>query len=216
MDPTPGVSWFDVEHYGRVRLSGVPEVGRLLLAHGAGAGPEHVLMRSLTDALAEQGVQCAAIEFDYRARAREAGKPRPPPRVDQLISPFADWVALMPPDTWWGGRSMGGRVASQLATEQACPGLILCAYPFHPRGTPERTRLSHWPQLRCATHVFQGSRDPMGSREEVGGYPLPAHVAMHWLEEGDHDWRTPRNSAVTQSALITQAARGIVGSMIQA
>ncbi|RKR06636.1 hypothetical protein C7446_0625 [Kushneria sinocarnis] len=211
-----GIDWFDVEDHGRVRVSGVARCGRLLLAHGAGAGPEHALVSALADALAAEGIQCIAIEFAYRARARAVGKPHPPPRIDRLVTPFAAWTALMPAGTWWGGRSMGGRVASLLAVEQACPGLLLFAYPFHPRRKPQQLRLDHWPRLQCATHVFQGSRDPLGSREEVAGYRLPGNVSLHWLEQGDHDWRTPRGHDMSQSGLVVQAAAAAARVMEEA
>lgn len=108
---------------------------------------------------------------------------------------------------------MGGRVASLLAARDGAPGLVLCGYPFHPPGKPESLRLSHWPLLECPTLVVQGSRDPFGTLDEVASYELPVSARLHWLEDGDHDWKPRRASGKTQPQLIDEGAAVIADFM---
>jgi len=108
---------------------------------------------------------------------------------------------------------MGGRAASLLAANEEVAGLVLCGYPFHPPGKPERLRLSHWPSIGCPTLVVQGSRDPFGTRAEVEGYALAEGVKVHWLADGDHDWKPRRSSGRSQAELIEEGAAVIAAFM---
>ncbi len=203
---------------GPLEVRGEARVGRLLVAHGAGAGQDSTFLERCRDALAERGVQTLAIEFAYLQQMRREARRRPPPRVDRLVDELARWCDLLShpslPPLWLGGKSMGGRVASLLAARDDAPGLVLCGYPFHPPGKPDTLRLSHWPLIGCPTLVVQGSRDPFGSREELAGYDL-GDARVHLLEDGDHDWRPRRASGRSQASLIDEAAEAIAGFMAE-
>ncbi|WP_305797639.1 alpha/beta fold hydrolase [Halomonas sp. SSL5(2023)] len=202
---------------GPLEVSGDATVGRLLIAHGAGAGQDSTFLQRLRAGLAEGGVQTLAIEFGYLQQMRREGRRRPPPRVDRLVEEMAAWCDLLShpglPPLWLGGKSMGGRVASLLAARDGAAGLVLCGYPFHPPAKPERLRLDHWPRLACPTLVVQGTRDPFGTRDEVAGYALPDTVRLHWLEDGDHDWKPRRASGRSQAQLIDEGVAVIVAGM---
>lgn len=214
-DGAPG-RW-TIEGLGPLEVEGDGRVGRLLLTHGAGAGQDSSFLRRLRASLAEAGVQTLAIEFDYMRRMREAGRRRPPPKVALLVEELARWCdsvsQQVPSPLWLGGKSMGGRVASLLAARDGAPGLVLCGYPFHPPRKPESLRLDHWPALACPTLVVQGTRDPFGTREEVAEYALPSVAELHWLEDGDHDWKPRRASGRDQEALIREGAGWIAAAM---
>ncbi|WP_432765348.1 alpha/beta fold hydrolase [Halomonas aquatica] len=188
------------------------------MAHGAGAGQDSTFMQRLRDILAATGVQTLAMEFDYLQSMRREGRRRPPPRVDRLVEELARWCDIVShrdlPPPWLGGKSMGGRVASMLAARDGARGLVLCGYPFHPPGKPERLRLAHWSLLECPTLVVQGSRDPFGTREQVQGYDLPKVAKLHWLGEGDHDWKPTRASGRDQAGLIAEAGAAIAAFMV--
>nr|WP_229359096.1 alpha/beta family hydrolase [Halomonas salipaludis] len=207
----------EVVAHGRLEVIGEARVGRLLLAHGAGAGQDSTFMQRLREALAERGVQALGVEFDYMRRMRQEGRRRPPPRIDKLVDELAAWCDIVShnslPAPWLGGKSMGGRAASLLAARDEAPGLVLCGYPFHPPGKPDATRLAHWPLLACPILVLQGSRDPFGNRDEVEGYRLPAQTQVHFLEDGEHDWKPRKMSGRTQASLIDEAAATIAVAM---
>lgn len=196
---------------GGFQVRGRAEYGRLLLCHGAGAGHDSMFLTRLRQRLAAAGIQVVAVEFGYMTKMRREGTRRPPPKIDTLVDELAEWRrVLTSADTavplWLGGKSMGGRVASLLASRSGAAGLVLCGYPFHPPGKPERLRLDHWPAIDCPLMLLQGTRDPFGCREEVENYTLPAHVECHFLEGGDHDWKPPKRQPQTQATLIDQAA----------
>lgn len=203
---------------GPLEVMGEPRAGRLLIAHGAGAGQDSPFMRRLREALAGEGVQTLAIEFAYLQQMRREARRRPPPRIDRLVEELARWCDLLShpelPRPWLGGKSMGGRAASLLAARDQARGLVLCGYPFHPTGKPESLRLSHWPLLACPILVVQGSRDPFGSREELASYDLGS-AETHLLEDGDHDWKPRRASGRTQTELIEEGAATIADFMVR-
>src|SRR5262249_53548389 len=97
-----------------------------------------------------------------------------------------------------GGKSMGGRIASLIADEAAVAGLVCLGYPFHPVGKPERLRVAHLHQIATPTLIVQGTRDPFGNREEVAGYSLSSAIRIHWLEDGDHDFKPRKSSGTNQ------------------
>jgi predicted alpha/beta-hydrolase family hydrolase len=55
-------------------------------------------------------------------------------------------------------------------------------------------RVEHLQTIQTPTLILQGTRDPFGNKEEVPGYTFSPKVAVHWLEDGDHDF-TPRRAS---------------------
>lgn len=205
---------------GGVQVCGALGGPRLMLCHGAGAGHESAFLERLRHALAAEGVQVVAVEFAYRRQARLTERRRPPPAVARLVTELGEWqrtLSAMAPQTplWLGGKSMGARVASMLASEEGAAGVVLCGYPFHPPSNPERLRLEHWPTIACPLMLIQGTRDPFGRRDQVESYTLPAHLECHFLEGGDHDWRPLKRSAMTRAAMIDHAA-ALIGRRLRA
>ncbi|WP_240470598.1 alpha/beta family hydrolase [Halomonas halocynthiae] len=199
---------------GVLTVQGQFRVGRLLITHGAGAGLDSKMLLAYREALAAEGVQTLGMEFAYLREMRKKGRRRPPPKVECLVSELAQMCDVLSQVSqvsqsplWLGGKSMGGRVASLLAIHrQEVAGLVLCGYPFHPKGKPETLRLDHWGHLSCPTLVLQGTRDPFGSQVEVEGYALPSCATVRWLDDGDHDWQPRRASGLSQALLVCAAA----------
>ncbi|HEY0919719.1 alpha/beta family hydrolase [Devosia sp.] len=167
----------------------------VLLAHGAGAPMDSAAMMAAARALAAEGLRVARFEFAYMAARRTAAGKRPPPRAESVMPEYAAAIAALGATDKLviGGKSMGGRVASMLADELHAAGrvagLLCLGYPFHPLGKPGQLRTGHLMQMRCPALIVQGTRDPMGSREEVAGYSLSPAIRILWLEDGDHDLR---------------------------
>jgi uncharacterized protein len=165
----------------------------ILLAHGAGAPMDSASMTAAAQALAAAGLGVARFEFGYMARRRTEGGRKPPPRAETLVPEYRAAVAALDArrPLIIGGKSMGGRVASLVADELyaagSIAGLLCLGYPFHPRGKPAQLRTAHLRSLQTPTLICQGTRDPLGTREEVAGYALSPMIEILWLEDGDHD-----------------------------
>ena len=87
---------------------------------------------------------------------------------------------------FFGGRSMGGRIASYIADAVEPAGMVCISYPFHAPNNPSSAIIIHLQQLATPTLIVQGERDEYGTREEVDGYELSPHVQLCWIPDGNH------------------------------
>ena len=180
-------------------VTGPEAAPTLVLAHGAGSPMDSPWMNQFAALLEHCGIRVVRFELPYMA-ARRTGKRTPPPRADLSIDDYVavvDEVDAAGHPLLIGGKSYGGRVASlaadALTAEGRIDGLVCLGYPFHPPEKPDAVRTAHLEHLATRTLICQGTRDPLGSREEVDGYSLSPGIAVHWLEDGDHDLR-PRKA----------------------
>ncbi|WP_413701460.1 alpha/beta family hydrolase [Psychromonas sp. KJ10-10] len=102
-----------------------------------------------------------------------------------------------------GGKSMGGRMASLVASMSdennlsEVKGVACLGFPFHPSGKADKLRIEHFPQVKQKQLIIQGTRDKLGSFEEVESYHLPKEIEWLWLEDGDHDLKPRVKSGFT-------------------
>jgi uncharacterized protein len=173
----------------------------LILAHGAGAAMDTEFMNTFAQGLAGRGLQVVRFEFPYMGQRRRTGKSRPPDREPVLRETWLRVIESVMAETetlFIGGKSMGGRIASLVADDDAVAGLVCLGYPFHPTGKPEQLRVEHLRSIVTPTLIVQGERDPLGTREEVAGYELSKRVKVHWLPDGDHSFKPRKSSGRTQ------------------
>ncbi|MFW5825702.1 MAG: alpha/beta family hydrolase, partial [Marinobacter sp.] len=152
----------------------------------------------------------------YMQKFRKDGRRRPPDRQRVLLEHFAEVVHVCRAELGAsrtlvvGGKSMGGRMASLLASEPGAAGVqgVACfGYPFHPPGKPDRWRTGHFEAIPVPVAIFQGTRDPFGRKAELEARaPLPGHVRVHWLDGGDHDLRPLKRQGLDPGALIDRSA----------
>ncbi|WP_293267587.1 alpha/beta family hydrolase [Neptunomonas sp.] len=183
-----------------VLIDGEPILGRLLLAHGAGAGMESDFLIDVSQYLAGCGLQVIRFEFPYMQKRRLDGKRRPPDRADKLLIAYKEVINEFSGEEplFLAGKSMGGRIASMVMEDTQARACFVFGYPFHAAGKLLTTRIDHMHRLSKPLHIFQGERDSMGTRGEVIEYPLPPAVRMHWLVDGNHDLKPRKVSGFTQ------------------
>ncbi len=169
----------------------------LALAHGAGSFMDTEFMNAFAEGMVVQSrgrLRVARFEFPYMVARREDGRRRPPNPESVLLETWRRAIAALGPERLAiGGKSLGGRMASMVADESGVRALICLGYPFHPQGNPEKLRIAHLATLKTPSLIVQGTRDPFGTEEEVSRYPLSSSVALHWIEDGDHNL-APRKS----------------------
>lgn len=178
-----------------------------VFAHGAGAPMDSAFMNAIARGLSGAGLRVARFEFPYMAARRVDGRRRPPDRAQTVLAAWRDAIAALgAPRFAIGGKSMGGRFASQIADGSGARGLVCFSYPFHPPGKPEKPRTEHLASLATPTMILQGERDPFGDRADVAGYALSPRIAVHWLADGDHDLEPRRASGRTGAQNLADAA----------
>jgi len=177
-----------------------------LFAHGAGADANSAFMTTIAQGLAAQGIRVARFNFPYMQQRLLDGIKRPPNRAPQLVEFFTQLVMNVDQPVYIGGKSMGGRIASMVAAQgkaelnKKIKGIICLGYPFHPQGKPEKLRIEHLKDISAPVLIAQGTRDKLGSQEEVSNYNLGKDIDFLWLEDGDHDFKPRIKSGFTQNS----------------
>ena len=134
--------------------------GLLVLGHGAGGGVGSPDLVGATDAAREAGLSVALVEQPYRVAGRRSPSP-----AGQLDAAWISVIAQLPREglpLLVGGRSAGARVACRTAAEVGAAAVLCLAFPLHPPGKPEKSRLEELDAVEVPTLVVQGERDPFG------------------------------------------------------
>jgi len=173
-------------------VDGAADAPALLLAHGAGAGEDHPWIKHVAQGLSTRGIRVRSFNFPYREEGR-----RSPDRGEVLEAAIRlawDALVIATPAARVrvaAGKSMGGRIASQVAARQGFTpppaGLVFFGYPLHPPGKPAERRDRHLPSLACPTLFIHGTRDPFGSSDEMRELTSRLGGAtLDLVEGGDH------------------------------
>jgi predicted alpha/beta-hydrolase family hydrolase len=179
----------------------------VVLAHGAGAGMDSAFMQAVAEGLALRGIGVLRFEFPYMRERRAGVGKRGPDRAEVLCACWKQVLEELGGASRYviGGKSMGGRIASMIADEVGARGVLCFGYPFHPTGKPKVLRTAHLAQLRTPTLIVQGTRDSMGSRDEVAGYALSEAIRVAWIEDGDHSLAPRKRSGQSATEALASA-----------
>jgi uncharacterized protein len=157
----------------------------LILGHGAGGGVGAPDLTAATEAANAAGLSVALVEQPYRVAGRRS--PAPAHQLD------AAWIAAVEQlrgegvggALFIGGRSAGARVACRTARETGATGVLCLAFPLHPPGRPEKTRLAELEAVTVPVLIVQGESDPFGMPPEA---PRREVVRLR----GNHSLRSDR------------------------
>ena len=147
----------------RVHVQEVPDpAGAVLLGHGAGGGVSAPDLMAATRVALEEGFSVGLVEQPYAVAGRRSAAPAK--QLDAawttVASQLFDGLPLIA-----GGRSSGARVACRTAEAIGAVGVLCLAFPVHPPGKPEKTRLDELDAVRVPVLVVQGESDPFGMPE---------------------------------------------------
>jgi predicted alpha/beta-hydrolase family hydrolase len=184
-----------------------------VLAHGAGAGQTSRFMVEAARGLATRGVTTATFDFPYIAAGRKVPDRAPVlerawrDAIDAARTQFGDLTLFI------GGKSMGGRIASHVASQGGAGqlrGLVFLGYPLHPPGKPEQRRDAHLPAIQEPMLFVQGSKDAFGTAAEIHALlPVLPHPTLHEIVGGDHSFKVP-GGKTTQEPVFTSILDTIV------
>lgn len=187
-------------------------IATLLLGHGAGGGPESADLAALARELPREGVTVIRVEQPWRVAGRRIAAA--PAVLDACLVAVADRLRPRTPLVL-GGRSAGARSAARTAHHLGASGVLCLAFPLHPPGRPERSRVEELTAVRVPVLVVQGENDPFGRPEE---FPETQEVVV--VPDADHGLTVPKRAALTQTevhGLVVEAAlefvvREVVGN----
>jgi predicted alpha/beta-hydrolase family hydrolase len=167
----------------------------LVLAHGAGAGQMSQFMVRAARELAARRLSIATFDFPYITAGRSVPDRAPVlegawrQAIDAARAEFGGLPLLI------GGKSMGGRMASHVASQRGIgdiAGLVFLGYPLHPPGKPEQRRDAHLPAIAEPMLFVQGGKDTFGTAEEIAALlPSLQHATLHEIAGGDHSFKVP-------------------------
>jgi predicted alpha/beta-hydrolase family hydrolase len=183
---------------GEISLSLHGEGGTVVaLGHGAGGTRRTPFLVRCAHAIADSGRRALLFNFPYSERGRRV--PDPPATLEAAA---AD-VALYARSTLGcgrlalGGKSMGGRIASQaVAAGVAAEALVFLGYPLHPPGRPEKLRDRHLGGIACPMLFLQGTRDTFARWDLIEGVVgrLGRRACLERFEDADHSFGVPKRS----------------------
>lgn len=172
----------------------------LLLTHGAGGGTDAHDLQALARDLPRLGITVELLEMPWRVAGRKLA-----PRPAVLDECFLAVGRALRPRTprVVGGRSAGARAAARCAQALHADGCLALAFPLHPPGRPEKSRLDELEGAGVPTLVVQGERDTFGRPDE-----FPQDVDLCVVPLADHAFKVPKRGEVSQDdalGIITEA-----------
>lgn len=182
-----------------------------LLAHGAGADQTSNFIVNFASGLASRGIDVVTFNFLYTEQKRGV-----PDRNDRLEECYRSVVNSIISRRKFknnrlviGGKSMGGRIASQIAATgiDDLTSLIFLGYPLHPPGKPDQLRIDHLPRVGKPMLFVQGSRDPFGTPDEIRPIikRLKLTATIYEIEWGDHSFKVPKKAGRSQDEVYNDA-----------
>ncbi len=176
----------------------------IVLGHGAGANQLSGFMRLFANGLAARGSEVVTFNFLYTEQNRRLPDSRE--RLEAcyraVIEAALGHRKLRDNRLLIGGKSMGGRIASQVAATNGknIAGLVFLGYPLHPPGRPDKPRTEHLRDIRAPMLFLQGTRDVFGTekeiREVIKKLRLPA--TLYSIDGADHSFKVPKSAGVPQ------------------
>jgi predicted alpha/beta-hydrolase family hydrolase len=172
----------------------------LVLGHGAGGNRRHAPLVRLADALAVTGRRVVLYNFLYTERRQR--RPDPPAVLEATTLTVGEHVrkVIGAERLVHGGRSMGGRIASQVVAAGApADGLVFLAYPLHPPGQPEKLRDRHLDGITAPMLFVQGTRDAFARPDLLDAVlaRLGSRARLHRVDGADHSFGVPKRAGRT-------------------
>jgi predicted alpha/beta-hydrolase family hydrolase len=190
-----------------------PRRTAVVLGHGAGGDRRTPFLVRLAEALAASGRGAALYNFPYTDRGGR--RPDPPEVLELTAAAVADAARLefAAQRLVAGGKSMGGRIASQAAAKGArVDGLVFLGYPLHPPGKPEQMRDRHLADVGAPMLFVQGTRDAFARWDLLTDVlkRLGTAATLHQVAEGDHSFAVPKRTGLGAADVEKQIQRAVI------
>ncbi|MFC1895383.1 alpha/beta family hydrolase [Thermodesulfobacteriota bacterium] len=177
----------------------------LIFAHGAGNDMNHPLIVSVSEGLANSGFITMRFNFPYRERGKKA-----PDSQTVLVNTWLKAFDHLKNKSGYGisyvitvGKSMGGRVASQMVADgqMDVARLIFLGYPLHAPGRKEKLRGAHLSLIKVPMLFFAGTRDTLCDLAKLRGVlnKLNCQWGLEIIDGGDHSFKLRKSDYRTDN-----------------
>ena len=185
----------------------------VILGHGAGGNRRNPMLLALAQALAGSGRAVLLYDFPYAAKGLR--RPDPPPVLEATTRAAASLAleATGARKVVHGGRSMGGRIASQVvAAGGRAEGLAFLGYPLHPPGQFEKRREAHLPGIEAPMLFVQGTRDAFAREDLLLELMarLGARAELVRVQEADHSFGVRKGSGRTPEDVFAEVGKALL------
>ena len=166
----------------------------LVLTHGAGGGIDAPDLLRLARTLPQQDISVALVEMPWRVAGKKLAPA--PPVIDECYTAVLDDMRTRSPLVL-GGRSAGARSAARTAHHLGASGVLALAFPLHPPGRPESSRIDELLGVPVPTLVVQGERDAFGHPDE-----FPPDQRIVAVPGADHSFKVPKRAELSQEDVL--------------
>jgi uncharacterized protein len=184
----------------------------LTLAHGAGAGMTHPFLEKLARELAEAEVATFRYQFPYMEQRRRV--PDSPAVATATVASAVQAAAEAAPGlpVLAGGKSFGGRMSSQAASQQllgGVRGLVFFGFPLHPPNKPGTKRAEHLGKVPMPMLFLQGTRDTLADLKLLRPIcvELGSRAKLHVIDTADHSFHVLKSSGKTDADVLRELAQ---------
>lgn len=171
------------------------------LAHGAGAGMEHLFMETLADSLSKAGI--ATLRFNFPFAENKKGRPDSPAVAHMTIAAAIVKARELHPKLplFASGKSFGGRMSSQYLSanpDSSVNGIVFYGFPLHPSGKPSADRAEHLKALKIPMLFLQGTKDTLATWELIEAVCASLRKAtLVKLEGADHSFKAGKTDVMS-------------------
>ncbi len=185
-----------------------------VLAHGAGAPQHHPFIGLFARGLAARGVDVVTFNFPYMERGDE--RPDSGPILQAAYrrahDALVDDDVYSPGPVFLGGKSLGARVAAELASRGPeaegllAAGLVFLGFPLHAPGRRDNPRLEPLRRIHVPSLLLVGTRDPFCDlallKEVAAGLDRPGRI--HVVEGGNHSFEVAASASRSQDEVYAE------------
>ena len=179
----------------------------VILAHGSANDMENTLLVAAADGLCREGFLTLRFNFLYKEKGRKS-----PDSQKKLVNTWQcvfeylnNHPKFAPGKIVAAGKSMGGRVAAQMAAAGELPvhGLVFLGYPLHPPGKKDQLRDTHLYDIGVPMLFFAGTRDSLCDltllQEVLKRLKPPWHLEI--IEGGDHSFNLVKSANISREQI---------------
>ncbi|WP_106600717.1 alpha/beta hydrolase family protein [Chitinophaga ginsengisoli] len=171
------------------------------LAHGAGAGMDHIFMETLAEALSKVGI--ATLRFNFPFTENKKGRPDSPAvahaTIEAAIKKAHELAPKLP--LFASGKSFGGRMSSQYLaahSDNNVAGIVFYGFPLHPAGKPSIERADHLKEIKMPMLFLQGSKDTLATWDLIESVCSSLKKAtLVKLEGADHSFKAGKKDVMS-------------------